>query len=99
MKTQTAFSITLVTLLMVITFIPTQAQSGSGYDLTWNAIDNGGGTSRNGGYTLDGTIGQPDACAWSSGGYTLAGGFWWGLGPAPAPTQYRIYLPVVLRRA
>jgi hypothetical protein len=94
MKTQTALSIALVTLLMVITFASTQAQSGSGYDLTWNTIDNGGGTSSNGGYTLDGTIGQPDAGASiSSSGYTLTGGFWADVSIA----QYHLYLPVVLR--
>jgi len=78
----------------VITFASTQAQSGSGYDLTWNTIDNGGGTSSNGGYTLDGTIGQPDAGApMSNGDYVLNGGFWSGISIA----QYHIYLPIVLR--
>ena len=94
MKTQTALSIALVALLMAITFASAQAQSGTGYDLAWNTIDNGGGTSSNGGYTLDGTIGQPDAGApISNGGYTLTGGFWAGISIA----QYHIYLPVVLR--
>ena len=30
------------------------AQSGGGYDLTWNTIDGGGGTSTGGAYTLNG---------------------------------------------
>ena len=94
MKTQTALLIALVTLLMVITFASTQAQSGSGYDLTWNTIDNGGSMSSNGSYTLDGAIGQPDAGApISNGGCTLTGRFWAGVSIA----QYHIYLPVVLR--
>ena len=97
MKTQTALSIALVTLLMVITFVSTQAQSGSGYDLTWNTIDNGGGPNGNSGYTLNGTIGQPDAGAWSGGGYALAGGFWIASGSAGEPSQHHIYLPLVLR--
>lgn len=54
----------------------TQAQTGGGYDLTWNTIDGGGGTSTGGGYTLSGTIGQPDAGAMSGGSYSLIGGFW-----------------------
>jgi hypothetical protein len=37
------------------------AQGGGGYDLTWFTIDGGGGASSGGGYTLMGTIGQPDA--------------------------------------
>ena len=94
MKTRTVLSIALVTLLMVITFASTQAQSGGGYDLTWTTIGNGGGTSSNGSCTLDGTIGQPDADApISNGGYTLTGGFWAGVSIA----QHHIYLPVILR--
>ncbi|HEY4720668.1 MAG TPA: hypothetical protein VII92_02375 [Anaerolineae bacterium] len=95
MKTRTALSIALVTLLTAITFASTQAQSGSGYNLTWNTIDNGGGTIGNSSYTLSGTIGQADAGApIGNGGYTLAGGFWAGV----SSTQYHIYLPIVLRR-
>jgi len=80
------------------------ATLGTGYDLTWWTMDNGGGSNGNNGYTLDGTIGQPDAGAWNAGAwsggeYTLVGGFWSSLGSAPIPRQYRIYLPVVLRRA
>lgn len=70
------------------------AQSGNGYDLTWNTIDNGGGMIGNGGYTLNGTIGQPDASALlGNSGYTLAGGFW----TMTAPRPYSVYLPLVLR--
>jgi len=69
------------------------AQSGGGYDLTWNTIDGGGYTwSEGGGYALGGTVGQPDAGTLSGGGYTLAGGFWGG-----AAARYGIYLPLVLR--
>jgi len=70
------------------------AQSGSGYDLTWNTIDGGGGSSSGGGYTLDGTIGQSDAGALSGGGYTVSGGFWYG---PSATAHFEIYLPVVMR--
>ena len=69
------------------------AQSGGGYDLTWNTIDGGGTTwSEGGGYSLGGTVGQPDAGLLSGGGYTLAGGFWGG-----AAVRYGLYLPLVLR--
>ena len=69
------------------------AQSGGGYDLSWWTVDSGGATfSLGGGYTLGGTIGQPDAGVLSGSGYTLVGGFWAG-----AVAQYRIYLPLVLR--
>ena len=70
------------------------AQSGSGYDLTWNTIDGGGGSSSGGTYSLAGTLGQADAVTLSGSGYTLNGGFWYG---APAAAQFKVYLPVVLR--
>jgi len=70
------------------------AQSGGGYDLSWNTVDGGGTTFNAGGdYTLGGTAGQPDAGLLSGEGYTLGGGFWGG----GAVAQYRIYLPLVLR--
>ena len=69
------------------------AQSGGGYDLSWNTIDGGGTTwSEGGGYSLGSTVGQPDAGVLSGGGYTLAGGFWGG-----AAVRYGVYLPLVLR--
>ena len=69
------------------------AQSGGGYDLSWNTVDGGGYTfSMGGGYFLGGTIGQPDAGTHSGGPYTLGGGFWAGVG-----VQYGLYLPLVVR--
>lgn len=70
------------------------AQSGGGYDLSWNTIDGGGGTSTGGAYTLSGTIGQPDAGTLSSPGgtYTLNGGFWGGV-----LDLSRLFLPVIMR--
>lgn len=61
--------------------------------LDWFTADGGGGTwSEGGGFTLGGTVGQPDAGALSGGAYTLLGGFWAGSGPNPYA-----YLPVILR--
>lgn len=69
------------------------AQSGGGYDLTWNTVDAGGYTFSTGGdYSLGGTIGQPDAGVLTEGDYTLGGGFWGG-----GAIGHRIYLPLVLR--
>jgi hypothetical protein len=73
------------------------AQSGNGYDLTWNTVDGGGYTfsaSADGVYALGGTIGQPDAGVMSdsSGTYTLRGGFWAGVGLV----EHCIYLPLLL---
>ena len=49
------------------------------YSIDWFTIDGGGGTSGDGSYALDGTIGQPDAGTLSGGNHTLEGGFWPGL--------------------
>lgn len=55
---------------------------GQSYDLAWNTIDGGGGTSTGGTFALSGTIGQPNALspAMSGGTFTLTGGFWPGVG-------------------
>jgi len=82
----------LVVLLSLLASVAL-AQLGGGYDLTWNTIDGGGYTfSEGGGYSLGGTVGQPDAGVLSGGGYTLAGGFWGG-----EAARYGIYLPLVVR--
>jgi hypothetical protein len=65
------------------------------YDLSWWTVDAGGQTfSTGGGYTLGGTIGQPDAGALSGGDYVLGGGFWGG---GALAIEYSVYLPLVLR--
>jgi hypothetical protein len=46
------------------------------FGIDWFTLDGGGGSSTGGAYTLQGTIGQPDAGALSGGGYALQGGFW-----------------------
>lgn len=60
------------------------AQVGDGYDLSWNTIDGGGGTSSGGSFSLSGTAGQFDAGVLTGGTYTLIGGFWGGAGVAVA---------------
>lgn len=66
--------------------------SGSGYELSWRTIDGGGAMNLSGGsYTLNGTIGQPDAGIMSGGSFVHFGGFWVNLG------GYSIYLPVIVR--
>lgn len=73
------------------------AQSGGGYDMSWNTVDGGGATHNTGGdYTLAGTAGQPDAGVLAAGEYTLGGGFWRG-GALPAVEEHDVYLPLILR--
>jgi hypothetical protein len=47
------------------------------YNIDWYKIAGGGGSSTGGVYSLNGTIGQPDASkAMTGGNYSLTGGFW-----------------------
>jgi hypothetical protein len=89
-------ALTLALATMFLLTSVTLAQSGGGYDLTWNTVDGGGATfSSGGGYTLGGTIGQPDAGALVGGSYALAGGFWVGAVSQPGPSK--VYLPIILK--
>ena len=70
------------------------AQGGT-YNLSWNSVDGGGGTSSASSYSLSGAIGQADAGAMAGGNYNLAGGFWGGA-PGGTAGSY-LYLPLVRR--
>jgi hypothetical protein len=59
------------------------AQMGPNLDLTWNTWDGGGGVSTGGGFSLTGTIGQPDAGSMAGGTLQVLGGFWGSGGPPP----------------
>jgi len=84
-------------LALVLGVVAASAQTGDGYDLSWNTIDGGAATfSEGGGYALGGTIGQPDAGEMSGGDYTLQGGFWGGI-VSIVEYYYRVYLPLILK--
>jgi len=86
--------LSLLLLVIAITALGIISASAlGGYTLDWWTADGGGGASTGGSYSLDGTIGQPDAGGTSSGGtYSLAGGFWGG-----AAAGYDLFLPIILR--
>ena len=91
--TLTALVALLIGALLLAAAPTATAQSGGGYDLTWNTIDGGGGQSTGGGYTLTGTIGQADAGAQGGGSYTVGGGFW----AAFTEALYQLFLPLTTR--
>jgi hypothetical protein len=79
--------------LILIIFVSSIALAAGSYDLSWWTVDGGGGTSSGNVYTLNGTIGQPDAGTLSSGGvYTLSGGFWHG-----GVVEMKVYLPLLVK--
>ena len=88
MKRISLLVLAVILTLSILTPTLSQAQS---YAITWWTVDGGGGTSSGSGYTLSGTIGQPDAGVMTGGGYTLTGGFW-GL-----DFSHYIFLPLILR--
>jgi uncharacterized membrane protein len=94
-KSGRALLVLVLVLLLPAFTVPVAAQSGGGYDLTWNTVAGGGGTASGGDYSLGGTAGQPDPGLLTGGDYSLGGGFWGG-GALPG-LEYRIYLPLVLR--
>jgi hypothetical protein len=89
-------SVLLVLFLCGLLITSTAHTSGSqGYDLSWWTVDGGGGASTiAGGYSLSGSIGQPDVGLLAGSDYSLAGGFWGG---GKLTIVYKIYLPLVQR--
>ena len=88
------FIFLLLALTASLAISTAMAQSkGTGYNLLWWTVDGGGATSNTGsGYSLGGTVGQPDANVWAGDGYTLTGGVWGG-----AAAEHRVFLPLVLK--
>ena len=70
---------------LLVTGLMTTVASAQNYAIDWFTIDGGGGTSTGGVYVVSGTIGQPDAGTMSGGSYSLAGGFWSGIGLVQTP--------------
>lgn len=86
----------LTLVLLLALFVATSAlvaAQTNGYSIERWTLDNGGGVSAAGPYSLSGTIGQPDASAALTGGtYSLTGGYW-GI----MASGYAVFLPVIVR--
>jgi len=64
----------IILLGLTLSFQTSLAQN---YAIDWHKIAGGGGISTGAGYTVSGTIGQPDTGnAMTGGNYALVGGFW-----------------------
>jgi len=69
------------------------AARANGYSIERWTLDNGGGISSAGVYSLAGTIGQLDASTVMTGGtYSLTGGYWGATG-----STHKVFLPLILR--
>ena len=93
-KQQKILLAVIVISILVFASVPVFAQSAN-LEILWFSIDGGGSTSSSGGgYSLSGTIGQPDAGVISGGNFTVQGGFW---NTDSANNLLEILLPVVVR--
>ena len=93
MKPKRFLSLLLLVLAVAVSGV-VSASALAGYTLDWWTVDSGGATSSaGGGYSLGGTLGQPDAGASTGGSYALSGGFWGG----GAAQVYNLFLPLILR--
>jgi hypothetical protein len=66
----------VTTFVLICTLAAAPLVSAESFAIDWFTIDGGGGTSTGGVYSVNGTIGQPDAGRITGGNYSLAGGFW-----------------------
>ena len=86
--------ITIMLIAVLATVSLAAAQSQNGYSIDWWTVDGGGGTSAGAGYSLSGTIGQPDAGAMSRRGshpHLVA------IGALPVALRFNVYLPLAVR--
>ena len=88
-----ASSLALAALMAVAAALADIAAPGS-FELSWNTIDGGGGTSIDGAFEISGTIGQPDVGGPLTGGtFQIIGGFWPGANPSVNPCSGDISPP------
>jgi len=87
----------VISILVVFTLAASALELTDSQILRWT-VDGGGGQSNGGGYTLTGTIGQPDTGVMRGEGYTLGGGFWGSrLDPNAQTSGHDIYLPLTIK--
>jgi len=74
-KARQILSVSSLSLMSILVFAEA---NNSEFTISKNTVDNGGGELSGEGFTLTGTMGQPDARRQQSmgGGFSLSGGFW-----------------------
>ncbi len=94
MRTKLLISLGIVFLASLALFAIVSAQTGSGFDLSWNVASSAGGTgSMSGsGFEMAGTVGQTAAGPTGGVRFEVRQGFW--MGPKWVSM---VYLPVIAR--
>ena len=96
---RTFIILTIMGLLLGLTVVPAQAQSGDDYELSWWSITSGGGTSETDDqeYSLTGAIGQPATETLAGSGFSVTGGILTNESAAAGGGDGPVYLPVIIR--
>ena len=76
MRKKLLFALLLVLLLSLTVVAVVAAQTGEGFDLSWNVIGAGGGEMSGGNFELNGTLGQTAVDTTSGSGRAVSQGFW-----------------------
>jgi hypothetical protein len=91
MKLRPDVAVALGVALMALAAVGAPHAAQAATEFTWHSIDSGSGTASGGGFTLTGSIGQPDVGQPLTGGtFSLLGGFF----AAPVET-FAIAVPAV----
>ena len=93
MKRRIWIALVVLLALVLLTFGVSRAAP-SIFSLPWFTVDGGGSRLTGGNYTLESSIGQPDAGILSGGAYTLSGGFQLA---QEGEVEYKVFLPLVVR--
>ncbi len=91
----------VIALALVLVGGAVSAQTGDGFDLSWNVMGGGGagGPLTGDGFSLRATLGQTAIGSFSGASYQVGNGYWAagnGYGAA-GEREHRIYLPLVMR--
>lgn len=81
----------LVVMLALLFAGAVAAQTGSGFDLSWNVLAAGGGKMTGSGFTLSGTLGQTAVGPTAAGDFQANLGFWF------RNLIFKLFLPLVLK--
>ncbi len=94
MKQKQRTAVTVVVLLLLLTLgAVVLAQTSANFNLEWHVVSGGGGQSSSASYRVEGSIGQGIASPPTavSANFAVSSGYWAGV------TDFRVYLPVVVR--
>ena len=98
MKKRRLVALGLAVLLIILLAGVAVAARSASFAINWQVLSGGGAPAATvGDVSLNGSLGQTAIGPSSSASYSLNAGYWLEKGVAPAPPQFKIFLPVVSR--